>query len=323
MLPPINPKRRASVMKNQGDRASIPYKDRRAGKFRVDFRQGRYQFPNRDAWYTYWQEPYYLLLTIPWWGFFVLSVLSYMAVNALFAAGYLLGGNCIENAAPGSFSDAFFFSVQTLASIGYGAMYPTTVYANILVTIEAFVGVVGIAMITGLAFTKFSQPTAKVMFSQVATISKYNGIPTLMLRTANKRRNQIIEAQIRVYLMRDEISTEGKHMRRFHLLKLLRNQTPRFTLSWTVMHPIDQNSPLWGTTSESLAQTKAMLVVSLSGIDATVSQPLHAPYYYGANDILWHHRFVDVIHPTPEGHFYVDYSNFHDAIPIADNEQML
>ena len=312
MLPPINRLRKLSV---KSDRSSIERRDRRAGKFRLKFRNGRFEIPNVDVWYSYWQEPYYLLLTVPWWGFFSLTLLAYILVNALFTVGFLLGGDCIANAASGSFSDAFFFSVQTLTSIGYGAMYPTTTYANVLVTIEAFIGTVGIALITGLAFTRFSQPTAKVMFSKVATISEHNGIPTLMMRAANQRRNQIIEAEIRLYLMRDEVSAEGKYMRRLHLLKLLRDRTPRFTLSWTVMHPIDETSPLWGATPESLTQTTAMVVVSFSGIDETVSQTLHAPYYYGANEILWQHRFSDVIHHTPQGHLYIDYSDFHKAIP--------
>ncbi|WP_144864119.1 ion channel [Hyella patelloides] len=291
--------------------------DRRNHKFWINFRNGRFEIPNADAWHTYWQEPYYLLLTVPWWGFFVLTVLSYITVNGIFALGYLIGGDCIENATSGSFGDAFFFSVQTLTSIGYGAMYPTTAYADILVTTEALVGIVGIALMTGLAFTKFSQPTAKVIFSQVATISDYNGVPTLALRTANQRRNQIIEAEVRVYLMRDEVSIEGEYMRRFYLLKLLRNQTPRFTLSWTVMHPIDENSPLWQATSESLVKTRAMLVVSLNGIDETVCQPLHAPYCYSANEILWSHRFADIVHQTPEGHHYIDYTHFHNATPVG------
>ena len=321
MLPPINRLRKLSVKSDYAprtlaDRSFIKRRDRRAGKFCLRFRNGRFEIPNVDVWYSYWQEPYYLLLTVPWWGFFTLAILAYILVNALFAIGYLLGGDCIANAASGSFADAFFFSVQTLTSIGYGAMYPTTTYAHLLVTVEAFVGIVGIALITGLAFTRFSQPTAKVMFSKVATISEHNGIPTLMLRAANQRRNQIIEAEIRVYLMRDEVSAEGKYMRRLHLLKLLRDRTPRFTLSWTVMHPIDETSPLWGATPESLAKTKAMVVVSFSGIDETVSQSLHAPFYYGANEILWQHRFADVIHHTPQGHFYVDYSNFDRAIPL-------
>lgn len=287
-------------------------------KFKINFRNGRFEIPGADAWHTYWQEPYYLLLTVPWWGFFLLTVLSYILINGIFALGYLMGGDCIENASSGSFGDAFFFSVQTLTSIGYGSMYPTTAYGDILVTTEALVGIVGIALMTGLAFTKFSQPTAKVIFSKIATISKHNGIPTLMMRAGNKRHNQIIEAQVRVYLMRDEISIEGEYMRRFYLLKLLRDSTPRFTLSWTIMHPIDEDSPLWQATPESLAKTRAMIVVSFSGIDETVCQSLHAPYSYDANNILWSHRFADIIHQTPEGNQYIDYTHFHHVIAINE-----
>ena len=285
-------------------------------QFKINFRHGRFEIPNADNWQAYWREPYYLLLTVPWWGFLLFTVLSYIVINALFAFGFMMGGNCIENANPGSFSDAFFFSVHTLTSIGYGSMYPITIYADTLVTIEALISIIGIALITSLAFTRFSQPTAKVIFSSIATISEQSGIPTLMLRAANQRHNQIIEAQVRVYLMRDEINREGEYMRRFYLLKLIRDRTPRFTLSWTIMHPIDKNSPLWQATPESLAKTRAMIVVSFSGIDETVCQSLHAPHSYSANDILWSHRFADIIHQAPEGHQYIDYTYFHRAIPV-------
>ena len=287
-----------------------------AKKFKIDFKNGRFEIPGADAWHKYWREPYYLLLTIPWWGFLSLAMLFYLTVNALFAIGFMMGGKCIENAIPGSFADAFFFSVQTLTSIGYGSMYPITTYADILVTIEALIGIIGIALITSLAFTRFAQPTAKVMFSRVATIAEHNGIPTLMIRAGNQRHNQIIEAQVRLYLMQDEVTSEGEYMRRFYLLKLKRDSTPRFTLSWTIMHPITEDSPLCSATAESLDRTRAMIVVSFSGIDETVSQSLHAPYSYSAGDILWSHRFADIIYQTSAGHQYIDYTYFHQAIPV-------
>lgn len=293
-----------------------PLPKSKANKFKIDFRNGHFEIPRADAWHKYWREPYYLFLTVPWWGFLGLAILLYVLVNTLFAFGFLLGGNSIENATPGSFGDAFFFSVQTLTSIGYGAMYPINTYADILVTIEALVGIIGIALITSLAFTRFSQPTAKVIFSRVATISEHNGVPTLMIRAGNQRHNQIIEAQVRLFLMRDEVSLEGEYMRRFYLLNLIRDRTPRFTLSWTIMHPIDEESPLWQVTAESLAKTRSMIMVSLSGIDETVSHSLHAPYSYSANDILWSHRFADIIHQTSEGSQYIDYTYFHQAIHI-------
>jgi len=143
------------------------------------------------AWHSYWRDPYHLLLTIPWTAFLILICVFYVTINALFALAYWLGGDCIANARPGSFLDVFFFSVQTLASIGYGAMYPKTTYANIIVTIEAMIGLVGIAVMTGLAFARFSRPTARVMFSRVAVITSHDAKPTLMFRTANQRRNTI------------------------------------------------------------------------------------------------------------------------------------
>ena len=301
-------------------------------QFKIDFRNGRFEIPGADTWHTYWREPYYLLLTnghpqapssyggvrvtIPWWWFLGFTVLAYLLVNILFAIGFLLDGNCIENADPGSFGDLFFFSVQTLTSIGYGAMYPTTTYADILVASEAFIGIIGIALITSLAFTRFSQLTAKVIFSRVAVICEHNGIPTLMFRAGNQRHNQILEAQVRVYLMQDEVSEEGEYMRRFHLLKPIRDRTPTFTLSWTIMHPIDEASPLYSATPASLAQTRAMIMLSFSGIDETVSQSLHAPYSYSADDVRWFHRFAEIIRPTANGGQHIDYTYFHQTISV-------
>ncbi|NJN88065.1 MAG: ATP-sensitive inward rectifier potassium channel 10, partial [Leptolyngbyaceae cyanobacterium SL_7_1] len=246
------------------------------------------------AWYTYWRDPYHLLLTIPWVGFLGLVALVYVALNTVFALAYLVQPGGIANADPYSFFDAFFFSVQTLASIGYGAMYPQTVYTNTIVTIEAMFGVVGIAMLTGLAFARFTKPTARVMFSQVAVITPHNGIPTLMFRTANRRRNQILEAQLHVYLMRDEVTLEGESIRRFYDLPLMRSRTPSFTLSWTVMHPIDQHSPLYQATTESLERSRVTIVASLSGIDETVVQVIHvSPCFTRRQEILWDRRFVE------------------------------
>ncbi|MEP0870890.1 ion channel [Trichocoleus desertorum AS-A10] len=282
----------------------------------IKIRDGQFHILGNGVWHSYWREPYHLLLTIPWTGFLALTVLCYVVTNAVFALLYLAQPASIANAKPGSFLDAFFFSVQTLASIGYGALYPQTVYANILVTIEAMVSLVGIALLTGLAFARFSRPTARVSFSHVAVIGPYEGVPTFIFRAANQRRNQILEAQIRLYLMRDETSAEGHAMRRFYELKLLRSRTPSFTLSWTVLHPIDEYSPFYGATPESLAQMRASVVVSLSGIDETVSQVIHARHTYSAQEILWNYCFVDIFHETADGHRYIDYNHFHDVLPL-------
>lgn len=288
----------------------------RLPRVQIKIQNGRFQVPGLGSWYAYWRDPYHLLLTVPWFAFIVILVVFYLGVNALFAVLYLLQPNAIANARPGSFVDAFFFSVQTLATIGYGSMYPQTVYANAVVTVQSMIGLMSVAVATGLAFARFSRPTARVLFSNVAVVAPYNDVPTLMLRTANKRRNQVLEAQIQLYLMRDEISREGYALRRFYELKLLRHRTASFSLSWTVMHPIDEQSPFYGMTPEALIQSRVTLVASLSGIDETVMQPIYARYTYGAQDILWNHRFVDIFHDTPDGHRYLDYTCFHKTIPL-------
>ena len=188
---------------------------------------------------------YHRLLALSSPQFFILISLSYVMTNSLFALAYLAGGDCIANARPGSFKDTFYFSVQTMATIGYGAMYPRTDYANTIVAIQALFGLWGVAMVTGLAFSRFSRPTARVIFSRIATIAPFNGVPTLMYRTGNQRFNQILEAQQRATLIRDEVTSEGEFMRRFYDLQLMRSRSPIFALTWTVMHSINESSPLY------------------------------------------------------------------------------
>ena len=264
----------------------------------------------------WWSDPYHLLLTMDWPSFIGLTVVCYVVLNALFALLYLAGGYSIKNARPGSFLDAFFFSVQTMATIGYGAMYPQNDYANVLVSIEALAGLMGVAMGTGLMFARFSRPTAKVLFSRVAVIAPHNGVPTLMLRVANERRNQILEAQIGMSLLRNEVTAEGEYMRRFYDLKLVRSQSRIFALSWTVMHQINENSPLYGETSESLAEMEADIVATLTGLDETVSQTVHARHYYMAEEILWNQRFVDIFLTKRDGRRILDFTRFHDVTSV-------
>ncbi|MBE9189575.1 ATP-sensitive inward rectifier potassium channel 10 [Gloeocapsopsis crepidinum LEGE 06123] len=278
-------------------------------------KDGRLNIVGVGKWYSFWRDPYHLLLTVPWTGFLAIVALGYILGNAFFALAYLVEENSIANARPGNFFDAFFFSIQTMASIGYGAMYPQTLYANILVTIESLLGLIGLAMGTGLAFARLSQPTARVIFSRVAVITSYNGVPTLMFRTANKRGNQILEAELRVRLAKDEVNAEGHFMRRVYDLQLIRSQNPSFALSWTAMHPIDKFSPLHGSTLETLVQEESSIIITLMGIDETVSQTIYARYIYVAGDILWNMRFVDIILRSSNGDRYLDYSRFHDVIP--------
>jgi inward rectifier potassium channel len=282
---------------------------------------GRFHVEGMGLWHSYWRDPYHLMLTIPWVGFFTVISGVYVMLNALFALLYLAGGDCLNGARPGSFEDAFFFSVQTLASIGYGVISPKTSYANGIVTLEAITSLWAIALVTGLAFARFAKPTARIVFSRVAVITQHNGKLTLMLRVANHRRNQILEAEMRLYLLQDEWTQEGEYVYRVHDLPLVRARTPSLTLSWSAFHVIDEASPLYQATPESLAKSHTQMVASLSGIDETVSYTMNVRHVYGAAQILFDHRFLDIIYPSPTGDRYFDYTHFHSAVPAQENPQ--
>ncbi|MEO0539371.1 MAG: ion channel [Cyanobacteria bacterium P01_A01_bin.105] len=263
---------------------------------------------------TYWSDLYHILLTLPWWGFILLVSSSYLAVNSLFALAYSVDANAVAEA--DSLLDLFFFSVQTMASIGYGAMHPTTVYTHWLVVIEAIFGVFFLATTTGLVFARFSLPTARILFSDVAVVTAFNGTPTLMFRTANKRHNYILEAQLWVTLVRDEMTLEGEYIRRFHDLGLVRSHTPVFTLTWTAMHSLDEDSPLYGHTAESLRRDNAEIIVTLTGLDETLSQTIHSRHLFQAADVFWNHKFVDILRTRSDGRAVIDYGHFNDIEPV-------
>ena len=260
---------------------------------------------------------YHFTLRISWCSFLLGGVFFYILANAGFALLYLVQPGAIANSRPGSFASAFFFSVQTMASIGYGQMYPATLYANLIMTLEAASGLLILALATGLVFARFSRPTARVLFSRVAVIGPHNGRPTLSLRLANQRRNQILQAEVAATLVRDERTEEGVLIRRFYDLNLARTRSPVFALTFTVMHEIDKDSPLYGAAPASLEAENVEFVVTASGIDETIAQHVHARTSYLPHEILWDHRFVDVIGWTDDGRRVIDYRRFHDTVPLT------
>ncbi|MEM9273211.1 MAG: ion channel [Cyanobacteria bacterium P01_F01_bin.143] len=263
------------------------------------------------------RDLYHWLLVINWWQFLLLLSVFYFFVNVVFACAYLTTNGGIANANPDSFIDAFFFSVQSLSTIGYGAMYPKTLYAQILVTFEVLVGLILVAMATGLMFARFAQPKARVLFSKVAVVSPFNKNPTLMLRVANQRDNRIIEARIQMSLLKNEISTEGMELRHFYNLRLMRSESPSFALSWLVMHQIDESSPFYGENLHSLIKSDVELLVILTGLDETFSQTIHARYIYKARDILFSMKFVDILYKSRDGKYLIDYEKFHEVTPVS------
>jgi len=258
-----------------------------------------------------WRDAYHWLLTMPIAAFLALAIAAFVAINALFALGYMLTGG-VTGARPGSFLDAFFFSVETISTVGYGELAPASAPAHTLVTTECFVGLFNLAIVTGLLFARFSKPTARVMFSQNAVVTVHEGQPTLMFRAANKRRNRIVEAEVSLSMLRDSVTAEGVAMRGFEPMQTIRARTPVFYLTWQVMHRIDEASPLFGETKRSLAARRAELVVVLRGLDETFSQTIHARTSYPANRVVWDRRLADMFSIDGEGRTVIDYTRFHD-----------
>jgi inward rectifier potassium channel len=259
---------------------------------------------------------YHDILTASWPLFFVQLAMMFVAVNLIFATLYVIDRGGIANARPGSFADAFFFSVQTLGTLGYGVMAPRTLYANLLVTVESFSGILTIALFTGIIFARFSRPFARVIFSRVAVIAPFDGVPTLMFRTANQRGESIMDASVTVTVARQHTTQEGVTMRRFQELKLTRARNSLFALSWTVMHAIDESSPLYGLSAEEMQDLDMEIVVMLSGLDEILADRIYARHAYWADEIVWDQRFVDVISVNASGQRVVDLTLFHDTYPI-------
>lgn len=259
-------------------------------------------------------DVYHFMMEASWPRLLVIIAAMYLSTNAIFAGLYLLGGDSITGAEKGSFPDAFFFSVQTLSTVGYGVMAPKGMLGGALVTFEAFIGLLGMAMASGLMFSKFARPTARVIFSSKVIISTRNGKPCLVLRMANGRGNEIVEATLRISALKPEVTAEGERMRRFHDLVLTRSQTPLFTLTWMVIHIIDEQSPLFGETEASLQAMNIRFIVTLTGIDSTFAQTVHARTSYFADDVVWGGRFVDVTSQLPDGRLQVDYTKFNDVV---------
>lgn len=257
------------------------------------------------------------LLTMSWARFFAVILLGFVLLNAVFAGAYLLVPNGVTGLAPGAFLDAFAFSVQTVSTIGYGAMSPTSPAAHALVAIESLTGLLGVGLVTGLFFAKFARPTARVMFSNVAVVRPRDGVPTLQWRLANERGNRIVDARMSVVLAYRHETNEGEVMRTFIPLPLVRDHSPVFALSWTAMHVLDESSPMHGWTQDDMAAVFGELVITISGVDDTFNQPIHAQWSYVADEVLWNHGFADIIVRLPDGRRTVDYDRFHETRPLG------
>jgi inward rectifier potassium channel len=257
---------------------------------------------------------YHALVRAPWWATIGTIAAVFLTANALFALGFLATDG-VAHAAHHSFADAFYFSVQTMGTIGYGAMYPRSTAANLLVVAETIVSLTLTALATGLVFAKFSRSTARLVFTHQAVISPVNGVPTLSFRIGNERGNQIVDAQIRALIVRSEKLAEGGVFYRMIDLRLTRERVLSLSRSWTVHHIIDAASPLHHLTPEDVTAQEIELHVMVVGLDDATMQTVHGAHRYFANDIRWGARHVDVLSDQNDGVLLLDLRRFHDLEP--------
>ncbi len=272
---------------------------------------GAASHPVRDA--------YHSLLRMRWAGVLATIAAMFLVTNGIFGLLFTWSGG-IAGAREGSFRDAFFFSVQTIGTVGYGAMYPTTNTANLLVLAEAIVGVILTALATGIVFARFSQTTSRLVFTSRVCVAPMDGVPTLMLRIGNDRASTIFEAMIRVIVTRTVKTREGMVFYRMVDLPLVRDRSLALSRSWTVMHVIDEKSPIYGTTPASCNAEELEITCSVVGTDDTSLQPVHARRRYEAKDIAWGARPADVLSDLPNGMIQLDVRKFDEIVPTQPTE---
>jgi inward rectifier potassium channel len=263
------------------------------------------------------QDLYHYCMTVSWPRLFATIVAFFLVFDVLFGCLFHLMPNCIANLNPPGFLGDFFFSVETLATVGYGDMHPQTVYGHTLAMIEIFTGLLMLALITGIMFARFSRPRARFLFSRFAVVRPIDGKLTLMFRAANERQNVVQNASAQVRMLRDDVTSEGYRLRRIIDLPLVRSQHPVFSLGWNIMHVIDDASPLEHETPKTLDDCEAIFILSLSGTDETTGQVLKARGEYQASAVRWNATFRDILEQDGAT-LRIDYSKFHDVEPLAE-----
>ncbi len=278
-------------------------------------RFGHREIETRGLAQGFWTDLYHRSMTVYWPVFFGSAAAIFVVLNAGFALLYSLGDDPIANAGTRNPLELFYFSIETLATVGYGDMHPQTNYGHMIATIEIFTGMCFLAVLTGLVFARFSRPRARFVFADYPVVTTHEGRPTLMIRMANARHNTISRANARLWLIRAEHTAEGDELRRFYELALDRSDHPIFVLSWMLFHVIDKNSSLHGITQADFENSDSLLVLNVSGIDDSSAQPLYARHVYSWHDVRWRHRYRDITSVSQRGRFLLDYTKFHDVVP--------
>ena len=282
----------------------------------ISTRVGRTEFLKINAAQRGWRDTYHWILCLSWPRFIAFLLAVYFAINLIFATAYALGGPCIGEMTPGSFPAALFFSIETLATVGYGHMYPATDYGHIIVTIEIIVGTFWVAVITGLIFVRFARPTARILFSDVILIAPFDGRLSLMFRVANLRHTSMAEAEFRMIYSRDEQVQEGEEIRRFYELKVYPERMISFPAAMIIRHTIDEESPLYGISSERLQKEDAFFVASTLSLELVMAASVQSAQDYAVEDVRFGERFVDVYTQLEDGRLTVDYGRLNETEPV-------
>lgn len=263
---------------------------------------------------------YYRVMVATWLQFFFAAVLVYLLINAGFALIYFFSGDVIVNARPRSFIDAYIFSFQTSTTIGYGYLLPKNGPIHAIVMIDVFSGLIFVAVMTGLVFSRLAKPRAGVMFSDRAVFTRHEGHDAIMVRLANGRRHSsIVNAGVKAAIVMADRATDSRLSRRFHDLRLERDHVPIFSLTWTLIHLIDEDSPLFGLDQQDIKELGVMLVVTLDGIEDSFAQTVHSHRLYGFADFSFNKRFVDIFDVREDGSAMIDYTRF-NQIENLDSE---
>ena len=264
---------------------------------------------------SFWTDLYHRAMTVYWPVFFGTAAAIFVFLNTVFAFLYWLGNEPIANVAKNDPLGFFYFSVETLATVGYGDMHPQTHYGHFIATMEIFTGMSFLAVMTGLIFARFSRPRARFIFADHPVVTVHQGQPTLMIRIANERNNTISQAQARLWLLRMETTAEGVGYRRYYELLLDRREHPMLMLTWSIFHTIDETSPLYRMTPADLAAADGALTLNVSGVDDNSAQYLYARKLYNHEDIRWNYRYRDITNISKEGRLVIDYGAFHEITP--------
>jgi inward rectifier potassium channel len=263
--------------------------------------------------YDFWRDLYHHSMTVSW-PLFILGVATvFLLLNVLFAGAFALGRGAIANVPPGSFAHFVYFSIETLATVGYGDMHPQTHYGHVIASLEMFSGLVFAAVITGLIFARFSRPRARFVFAEVATISIHEGKPTLSIRVANARLNLIGNATAKMWLARNEVTAEGIYYRRFHELPLVKSENPIFALSWSIFHVVDRESVLWNVGPEEFKDAESSIILTVQGRDDSFGQDVMARRSYGAEALRWNETYSEIIESNDEDRIVINYGLFHQT----------